>query len=185
MKKLLIIPFCIFTYLTFAQASDFILLKKRNITIATYFSGGTITFTTNTGAFMEANILRIKKDTLFLKEYIVKPVMTQLGVYILDTLRSYFHSYHYKEIFSIAKTGRHFDVSSSGAALMGGGILISLASGVVFLADRNKFSPELLVAGVALGGLGYILSKQGGKGMVLGKKYKLEYVESQSVPNNF
>lgn len=104
MKKLLIIPFCIFTYLTFAQASDFILLKKRNITIATYFSGGTITFTTNTGAFMEANILRIKKDTLFLKEYIVKPVMTQLGVYILDTLRSYFHSYHYKDIFSIAKT---------------------------------------------------------------------------------
>ena len=185
MKKLLIIPFCIFTYLTFAQASDFILLKKRNITIATYFSGGTILFTTNTGAFMEANILRIKNDTLFLKEYIVKPVMTQLGVYILDTLGSYLHSYHYKEIFSIAKTGRHFDVGASGAALMGGGILITLASGVVFLADNKKFSPELLVAGIALGGLGYILSKQGGKGMVLGKKYKLEYIQAQSVPNNF
>ena len=185
MRKLLIIPFCIFTYLTFAQASDFILLKKRNITIATYFSGGTITFTANTGAFMEANILRIKKDTLFLKEYIVRPVMTQLGVYILDTLGSYLHSYHYKEIFSIGKTGRHFDVSGSGAALMTGGILITLASGVVFLADRNKFSPELLAAGVALGGLGYILSKQGGKGMVLGKKYKLEYIQAQSIPNNF
>ena len=185
MKKLLIIPFCIFTYLTFAQASDFILLKKRNITIATYFSGGTISFTTNTGAFMEANILRIKNDTLFLKEYIVKLAMTQLGVYILDTLGSYLHSYHYKEIFSIAKTGRHFDVGASGAALMGGGILITLASGVVFLADNKKFSPELLVAGIALGGLGYILSKQGGKGMVLGKKYKLEYIQAQSVPNNF
>ena len=185
MKKLLIIPFCIFTYLTFAQASDFILLKKRNITIATYFSGGTISFTTNTGAFMEANILRIKNDTLFLKEYIVKPAMTQLGVYILDTLGSYLHSYHYKEIFSIAKTGRYFDVGASGAALMGGGILITLASGVVFLADNKKFSPELLVAGIALGGLGYILSKQGGKGMVLGKKYKLEYIQAQSVPNNF
>ena len=68
---------------------------------------------------------------------------------------------------------------------MGGGIFITLASGVVFLADNKKFSPELLVAGIALGGLGYILSKQGGKGMVLGKKYKLEYIQAQSVPNNF
>lgn len=185
MKKLLIIPFCVFTYITFAQASDFILLKKRNITIGTYFSGGKIAFTTNTGAYMDANILRIKRDTLFLKEYMVRPVMTQLGVYILDTLGSYLHSYHYNQIFSIAITGRHFDVSGSGAALMGGGILITLASGIVFLADRNKFSPELLAAGIALGGLGYILSKQGGKGMVIGRKYKLEYVQAQSIPNNF
>lgn len=185
MKKLLIIPFCLLTYITFAQASDFILLKKRDKTIGTYFSGGIITFTSNTGAYMEANILRIKKDTLFLKEYIVRPVMTELGVYILDTLGSYLHSYNYKQIFSIAKTGRHFDVGGSGAALLGGGILLTLASGIVYLADRNKFSPELLGAGIALGGLGYILSKQGGKGMVIGKKYKLEYVQAESIPNNF
>lgn len=178
MKYFLIIGFLCVTIPVFTQPSDFILLKQRNKTIATYFSGSTITFTSNTGAAMEANITQIKNDTLFLREYIIRQVPTQLGVYILDTLGSYPHAYHYNQIYAIGRSGRHFDLSGSGAVLMGGGILLTVGSAIVYFADRNKFSPELMAAAVALGGLGYILSKQGNKGMVIGKKYSLVYVKA-------
>ena len=51
---------CIFYFVV----QVFILLKKNNRTIATYFSGGTIIFTSNSGAYIEANITSIKNDTL-------------------------------------------------------------------------------------------------------------------------
>jgi hypothetical protein len=161
----------------FAQASDFILFKKKGITQKTYFTGSTIIFTSKSGANIEANILAIKNDSLFLQQYITRPVMTQLGVYVLDT-SFYYYQYHYKDIASIGKTGRRFDWAGSGGALMGGGLLLTVASGVVYLADNKKFSPELLAASVGLMGVGYLLSRSAGKGMVIGKKYSLEYVRT-------
>lgn len=106
--------------------------------------------------------------------------MTQLGVYILDT-SFYYYQYHYKDIAAIGKTGRRFDWSGSGGALMGGGLLLTIASGVVYLADNKKFSPELLAASVGLAGVGYLLSKSGSKGMVIGKKYSMEYIRATEI----
>ena len=102
---------------------------------------------------------------------------TQLGIYILDT-NFYYYQNSYHQIKAIGKSGRHFDWAGSGAVLMGGGILLTVASGVVYLADNKKFSPELLIAAVGLTGVGYLLSKQSGKGMVIGKKYSLLYVKA-------
>jgi hypothetical protein len=61
---------------------------------------------------------------------------------------------------------------------MGGGLLLTIASGVVFLADNKKFSPELLGAAVGLAGLGYLMTRTSGKGMVIGKKYSLVYIKA-------
>ncbi len=180
MRKLFFILF-LFAYTgACAQASDFILFKKKGITQKTYFAGSTIVFTSNTGANIEANILAIRNDSLFLRQYITRPVMTQLGVYILDT-SFYYYQYHYKDIAAIGKTGRRFDWSGSGGALMGGGLLLTIASGVVYLADNKKFSPELLAASVGLAGVGYLLSKSGSKGMVIGKKYSMEYIRATEI----
>jgi hypothetical protein len=161
----------------FSQASDFILLKKNGVTQKTYFAGSTIIFTSKTGAHIEANILAIRNDSFFLQQYVTRPVMTQLGVYILDT-SFYYYQYHYNDVAAIAKTGRRFDWRRSGGVLMGGGLLLTVASGVVYLADNKKFSPELLAASVGLTGVGYLLSRSGGKGMVIGKKYSLEYIKA-------
>jgi hypothetical protein len=158
-----------------AQASDFILFKKKGITQKTYFTGSTINFTSSNGAAIEANILAIRNDSLLLRQYITRPVMSQLGVYVLDT-SFYYYQYHYKDIAAIGRTGRRFDWVSSGGALMGGGLLLTVASGVVYLADNKRFSPELLGAAVGLTGVGYLLSRSGGKGMVIGKKYSMEYI---------
>lgn len=177
MKKLLLLVFVFTTAASFGQASDFILFKKKDRTLKTYFAGGQISFTAVSGAYIEANITAIKNDTLFLKQYIVRQVPTQLGVYVLDT-SFYYAQYHYNQILSIGKTGRHFDWGGSGAALMGGGLLLTVASGVVYLADNKKFSPELLGASVGLFGVGYLLSRASGKGMIIGKKYSLVYIKA-------
>lgn len=177
MKTILTIFFLFTAAATFAQASDFILFKKNDRTVKTYFAGSQIIFTSNTGANIEANILAIRNDSLFLQQYITRPVTTSMGFYILDTT-FYYYQYHYKQIAAIGKTGRHFDWAGSGGVLMGGGLLLTVASGVVYLADNKKFSPELLGASVALFGVGYLLSKISGKGMVIGKKYSLEYVKA-------
>lgn len=177
MKTILAIVFIFFVAEATAQSSDFILFKKKGRTIKTYFAGSNIIFTTTTGASIEANILSIQNDSLSLQQYITRPVPTQLGVYVLDT-SYYYYKYHYKQIASITKEGRRFDLRSSGYALMGGGLLLTVASGVVYLADNKKFSPELLAVSVGLAGVGYLLTKTHGDQMAIGKKYSLEYIKA-------
>ena len=160
----------------FAQRSDVLLLKKKNKTIDRYYSGKDIEFTTTTGAYINANIQGIKNDTLYLKEFIVRTVPTQLGVYVLDTVTTYYYSYHYNQVKNIGKASKGFNLSGSAASLMGGGALLTLASGVVYLADREKFSPALLITSASLAGLGYVMAKTSGKGMNIGKKYHLVYL---------
>ena len=61
---------------------------------------------------------------------------------------------------------------------MGGSALLIVGSGVSYLIDKDKFSPELLIAAVGLGGVGYLLSKVGAKGTVIGRKgYALQYMD--------
>jgi len=164
--------------ISYAQASDFILLKHKNKTVGTYFQGGIIKFTSNTGAYIEANILKVRNDTLFLREYILRAVPTQMGIYILDTVAVYFNQYHYNQVNSIGKTGRRFDLKGSGSALIGGGAVLLIAGGIVYLVDNKNFSPRLMIGAAALSGLGYLLGRTNGDAMVIGKKYSFLYVQA-------
>ncbi|MEO7767834.1 MAG: hypothetical protein ABIS01_10420 [Ferruginibacter sp.] len=169
--------FLLFGYQSFAQSSDVLLLKKNNKTIRRYFAGTDIEITTNTGAYIHGNITKIKNDSLFLKVFVIQQIPTQLGVFVLDTVTTYYYKYHYNQIKAIGKTGRRFDLSASAASLIGGGTILTLASGVVFLVDRKRFSPALLIASASLATIGYVMAKTGGKGMVIGKKYSLVYLD--------
>ena len=164
-----------------SRQADFILLKKHDRTIGSFYAGENIAFTNPDGAYIEANITGIRNDTLFLRQFIVQMVPTNLGIFVPDTVGSYRYAYHYNQIKAIGRTGRKFDLSGSAASLMGGGVVLAVASGVVYLADRQKFSPPLLIGSLGLAGIGYLIAKTGGKGMVIGRKYKLVYVE---VTNN-
>ena len=166
---------------TYAQPSDFIMLKKNDKTIRSYYAGTQIEFVSTAGAYRNALITRIANDTLYLQEFVVRQIPTTLGFYITDTAGSYRYAYHYNQIHSFGKQQKGFNVSGSGAALLGGGILLTLANGVVFLADREKFSPALLIASASLGVIGYFLSKAGSKGIVIGKRnYRIEYMKVTS-----
>ena len=153
MKYLLLYIFFSITNQVFAQSADFILLKKKNKTIARYYVGSNIEFTTVTGAYLNGEIKQIRNDTIFLRQYIIQQMPTRLGVYVLDTVGSYSYQYHYNQIKAIGKTNnKKFNLSGSAATLLSGGILLALGSGVVYLADRKKFSPNLMYAGIGFAG---------------------------------
>jgi hypothetical protein len=170
----------VFSFTTvYAQPSDFIILKKNNKTIRSYYAGSQIEFVSTSGAYRNALINRIVNDSIFMQEFLVRQVPTTLGFYVTDTAGSFRYTYRYDEIGSIGpKEKKGFNVKGSGAALLGGGIVLTLASGVVYLADREKFSPALLIASAGLAVAGYFMSKSGSKGIVIGKKnYRLEYIK--------
>ena len=180
MKSLTLLLLVFISYNAVAQPSDILLLKKNNRTIASFSAGNHISFTAVDGANVDADITTIQNDTLYLREYAVHQVFTTLGVYMPDTVNTYLVNYSYEDIASIPKTGRHFDIAASGNSLLGGGILLTVASGVVYLSDRSTFSPALLIAGASLGVIGYFMSKNNGHEWKIGKKYKLSYLSISS-----
>lgn len=176
MNRIIYLLLCLIAQQTFAQSSDVILLKRNSKTIKRYFAGTNIDLTTKTGVYLSAEIEKIKNDTLFLKQYDIRQIPTQLGVYILDTVATYHYKYHYNDVYAIGRNKKGFNMSGSAATLLGGGMLLTVANGIVFLADRKKFSPGFMIVSASLAGLGYLMAKTGGKGMVIGKKYSFVYL---------
>ena len=164
---------------SFAQTADFIILKKKNKTVATFYSGTNIAFTSESGSYFNAYINSIQNDTLYLQEFIVRYLPTTIGTYIVDTAGSYRYKFHYKQIVAIGRKEKtNFNTRGSGAALFGGGLLLTVASGVVYLVDPEKFSAPLMITSAALATIGYFMAKGKKKGnaMEIGKKYKLVYM---------
>jgi len=180
MKRLLLFIFILISGKLFAQPSDFILLQKHNQTVASFYKGNDISFVTTSGAAIDAQITGIRNDSIFLAQYIIQQVPTNAGVNISDTVGSYPYQFNYNEIKSINLPGRHFDVSASGTSLFGGGLLLLVGSGVVYLADKKDFSPVLMIAGAALATIGYFLTRKHTDGYTIGKKYKLAYIDVTS-----
>ncbi|MES1223063.1 MAG: hypothetical protein ABUT20_46650 [Bacteroidota bacterium] len=173
-----VLPLCLFiSAVSLAQSPDFMMLKKHNKTVETFYAGSNIDFTTTSGAYINGVINKLKNDTLYIQEFITRYLPTTFGTYIIDTAGSYHYQFHYNQIAAIGKKeNKGFNTKGSGAALLGGGTVIALASGVVYLVDRKKFSAPLLIASTALATAGYFMAKGGSKGMTIGKKYKLVYM---------
>lgn len=163
-----------------AQPSDILILKKNNRTLQTFFPGNEITFNTSSGNY--GGIIRsINRDSLFLIQYDVRQMPTNLGVYMLDTVGTYPFAVNYKEIIGFGKMKiNKFDWSGSGGALLGGGLLLTtvgLGTWLFTKPNTQYYASPYLVGGTAiLGGIGYLMIKSGNKGMMLGKKYSLEYI---------
>ena len=176
--RLLFIFFTFFMFqFAYSQNADFIMLKKKGKTIGSYFTGSNIEFVSTTGAYVNAYIYGIRNDSLFLQEFLIQRIPTNLGVYIIDTVGSYHYKYHYNQVKSIGpKAQKGFNVTGSGASLLGGGILLTLANAVVWVADKEKFSKGLMLGSIGLAGAGYLMTKSGSKGISIGKKYKIVYM---------
>ena len=180
-RRLLLLPLMFFSvFAAISQTSDFLLLKKKDKTIHSYYPGSNIEFTTVHGIYRNGVITRLHNDSIYLQEFIVRQLPTTIGTYMYDTAGSFRYVYPIKEITVLgpkSKTG--FDFKSSGAALFGGGILLLLGSGVVYVADRDKFSPALAGGAAGLALVGYLLMKSGNKGIVIGKHgYRFQYMKT-------
>jgi hypothetical protein len=163
-----------------AQPSDLLILKKNNRTYKTFFPGNEMTFRT-ASRYYSGIIRSINRDSIFLIQYDVRQVPTNLGVYMLDTVATYPFALNYKEITGFGKIKKNkFDWSASGGALLGGGVLLTTVGLGTWLFtkpnSRYYASPYLVGGAVILAGIGYLLIKSGNKGLMLGKKYSLEYI---------
>lgn len=163
-----------------SQPSDFIVVKKDQRTIKSFFAGSNITFQTDAG-YYSGQITSIKKDSLFINQYDVRQVPTNLGVYVLDTVATYRLAFNYRDITNIENQKRKgFDWAASGGSLFGGGILIT-AVGLgtwIFAKPGTQYhaSPVLVISGAALAGIGYLLLRSKSNKYRIGKKYQVAYV---------
>lgn len=181
MKSAFFLFLSFFIYVSvIAQPSDFIVLKKDQRTIKTYFAGSNIGFETERG-YYAGQITSIKKDSLFINQYDIRQIPTPLGIYVLDTVATYRLAFNYREILGVEKQKkRGFNWASSGGSLLGGGILITavgLGSWVFTKAGSvSRANPGLVIGGAALAGAGYLLLRSNNAGYTIGKKYQLQYI---------
>jgi hypothetical protein len=164
-----------------AAQNDLLLLKKHKRTVKSFFPGSQIDFST-ASRYYEAEITGIKKDSVFLVQYDVRNVYSpSLGIFLLDTVASYHFGVNYKEITALGQNTKNFNWGASGAALFGGGALLTKAGLIswVFAKPNTRYyaSPQLVIGSAALAGIGYLLLKTGNKPMKLGKKYTLHYLK--------
>lgn len=181
MKKTFLSVAISFIYInSFSQPSDFLLIKKSNKTVKTFFAGSNISFQTDEGRY-EGRIDTINKDSLFISQFDVRQAMTVLGVYVLDTVTIYKLKFNYNNIIKIdEQRTRGFDVAASGGSLLGGGILLT-AFGLgtwAFTKPASQYyaSRGLVIGSASLAGVGYLLLRSKSSRYIIGKKYQLDYV---------
>lgn len=164
-----------------SQPSDFLVIKKNQRTVKSFFAGSNISFTTERG-YYSGQITSVKKDSLFISQYDVRQVPTNLGVYVLDTMATYRIAVNYKEIIKIANDKKKgFSWAASGGSLLGGGVLLAgVGLGTwIFTKPGTRYhaSPALVISGAALAGVGYLLLRSNGSYYSIGQKYQLQYVK--------
>lgn len=163
-----------------AQPSDFLVIKKNQRIVKSFFAGSNIIFATGTGSY-SGQITAVNKDSLYINQYDIRQVPTNLGVYVVDTVATYRLRFNYKEITKIARErGKGFDWAASGGTLLGGGGLLAVVGlGTWIFAKpgtRYHASTGLVVGSAALAGIGYLLLKSNGSFYTIGEKYRLEYL---------
>ena len=167
--------------LSFAQ-QDFIVLKKNQRTIKTLFAGSSVSFTTETGTYT-GRINKIERDSLFVVQYDIRKVFTNLGVYITDTIGSVQTAFYYKDVLSINKQPTGFSWAASGGSLLGGGVLLTtvgLGTWIFTKPGTQYHAPSQLVIGSAiLAAIGYLLITQNRQIIKFEKKYTLRYISTK------
>ncbi len=182
MRSLYLLLILSITIPSYAQQGDFIILKKNQRTIKTLFAGSPVSFTTATGVYT-GKINKIENDTLFVIQYDIRKVFTNLGVYMVDTISSTQTAFHYKDVTSINKQTSGFNWAASGGTLLGGGVLLTtIGLGTwIFTKPGTQYhaSKKLVIGSAILTGAVYLFTTQK-KGIIkINKKYILVYISTK------
>jgi len=155
-----------FCLLVFSQASDFIVVKKHDRTVKSYFPGLPIVLQTNSYSWVNGWITAIRHDSIFVKQYDVRQVPTIWGTTMTDTAGSYLVGVHYNEIQRIEfneKGGGGFSFVTNGTIFMIGGLgyaVLNVVNGQ-YLHESITDSKNMTSLGIALSvaAAGFILNR--------------------------
>jgi hypothetical protein len=166
-----------------AQASDFISVKKKNNrTVKTFFPGLPISFETFDKRQVSGLITAIRNDSIFVKQWDVRPMLNSLGIPVTDTLGAYLNGFHYKELNKVSVSDRmKLQQLTPGRILIIGGTgyaLLNVINGA-YLHESVTSKKNLTSLGIAAGAVGagllinYLVKH--------GNKYHVEYIRMNEV----
>jgi len=159
MLKILLLTFFLSSSVKiFSQASDFITVVKRNgRTVKTFFPGIPISFETFDKRQVSGLITAIRNDSIFVKEWDIRPVLNNIGIPVTDTVGAYLDGFHYKEIGKVDVSDRmKFQQVTVGRILIIGGTgyaLLNVINGA-YLHESVTSSKNLTSLGIAAGAVG-------------------------------
>jgi hypothetical protein len=183
MHKVVLIVLSFFFYkITYSQ-QDFLLLKKRNKTIASFYIGSPITFRTAAGDWVDAYINKIANDTLYIKEFELVTYVNSWGMPAVDTMWRNTRKITTKDIVAFPRQDQSINYIKNGTILQvgaGGYILLNvintLSSGDNLFENNNGL--RLAIAG-AVFVIGTLMHTSRSPEIKIGKKYKLQYIKMQ------
>jgi len=178
MKHLLII-IVVFSSLTAVAQGDFILLRKNNVVIQSYFKGSYFTGQLNNGQWVEGRIMQIKDDSLFMEQMEVRQVPSIFGTPMLDTVRYGLLKLSLKDIHALPKKEHGIGIVNNGSLFMVGAAgyaVLNIVNGLTQSGQQPITSSQNIInlsiaAGVFL--FGEILHWTHHKYIIIGKKYQL------------
>jgi hypothetical protein len=178
MKYGLLICLLLIGYYAQAQSGGVVRLERNGHPIERFYPGTHITFLNLNDQLVDGTVTAVNADTIFLKFYDVRQVISGIGLPMLDTIHNMDLSYAFEDIKAIVKY-RKFDWKATGIGLMVAGVGV-LVLGVVNGAYMNQPSNEWISNAnlwtfAALTGFGFWLAHQNEKHYKLGKKFRLVY----------
>lgn len=182
-RALLLFIFIAVSVNSFSQASDFISVKKRNNrTLKTFFPGIHISFETYDKRQVSGMITSIRNDSIFIKEWDVRPMLNSLGIPVTDTVGMYLSGFHYKELNKVEVSDRmKLQQLTPGRILIIGGTgyaLLNIINGA-YLHQSITSAKNLTSLGIAAGAVGagfltnYLVKR--------GNRYHVEYIRMNEV----
>ena len=182
-KFILLILLLTFSVKIFSQASDFIVVKKRNNrTVKTFFPGLPFSFETVDKRQASGTIEAIRNDSIFVKEWDIRPMLNSFGIPVVDTVGAYLSGFHYKEIGKVDVSDKmKFQQVTIGRLLVIGGsgyILLNVINGAIqhesVTGSKNLTSLGIAAGAVGAGLLANYIAKHR-------NKYHVEYVHMNEV----
>lgn len=177
---------CLYTLGAHAQVPDFIAIRKANgRTVKNIMKGMYVSFATTSGAWLEGPVQDIRNDSVIIQQFVVRKVMTNLGIPMLDTLGSVLQPVHYRHIGAVKiKKRQNFFVRRTDDLLMIGGagyLLLHVSNGALLRQSVNK-KDNLRKLGTAAGAIavGLLWHRFMGGGDFTTSKHRVHYISMRT-----
>ena len=180
MKLPFFLIFLQLSFVSFSQTSDFLVLKKKDRTIQTFFPGSHIKFQLDNGQWLEGPIIKIINDSIFIEQQKEQGYLTIWGTPAYQLLNLGVLKFHFKEIVALPYKEKHVSIIDNGVLFQAAGgvyILLNIANSIIqhdpFFAAQN-LTNVAVAAGVFL--VGKVLQWSHPSQITIGKKYQLQII---------